>query len=101
MFENWIQRVFDPLTKARANHKLEHNIIRCRPRSRTSHVTQPLDLSVFGPLKTAYHELVGQRGRGGLSKFGKSYLTLLYMHGVLYPRRWQVTRPISQPGILP
>jgi hypothetical protein len=57
---------------------LEHNTILCRLGSYTSHMTQPLDVSVFGPLKTAYRELVGQRNRGGVSNVGKPYFTLLY-----------------------
>ena len=71
----WIQHVFDPLTKARANGKprmlisdgfgthetleilkycFENNIILCRLPSHTSHKLQPCDISVFGPLKAAY-----------------------------------------------
>lgn len=95
----WIQHVFDHLTKARANHKprilindgfgthespelmrhcLENRIILCRLGSHTSHLTQPLDVALFSPLKTAYRELVGQRNNTGIHNIGKSYFTLLY-----------------------
>jgi DDE superfamily endonuclease len=71
----WLKLVFDPQTKERANKKprvlicdgfgthetleilefcFENNILLCRLPSHTSHVLQPCDISVFGPLKTAY-----------------------------------------------
>ena len=71
----WLKRVFDPETKERANGRprvlildgsgthetleiLEYcfanNIILCRLPSHTSHKTQPCDVAVFRPLKTAY-----------------------------------------------
>ena len=71
----WLQHVFDPQTKARANGKprilisdgfgtheslealtfcFENNIVLCRLPSHTSHRLQPCDIGVFGPLKTAY-----------------------------------------------
>ena len=74
--------MFDPQTKTRANGKprilvcdgfgthetleiiefcLENNIILCRLPSHTSHKTQPCDVSVFGPLKTAYRDEVERR----------------------------------------
>jgi len=95
----WIQNVFDPLTRARANHKprilindgfgthkspelikfcLENNIILCQLASHTSHKTQPCDVSVFWPLKAAYREQVEQLYRGGASTVGKQYFTFLY-----------------------
>ena len=70
-----IKQVFNPQTKARANQKprllicngfsthetlevlkfyFENNIILCRLPSYTSHKLQPYNVSVFGPLKTAY-----------------------------------------------
>lgn len=73
----WIQHVFDPQTKARANRRprilisdgfgthesievlrfcYENNIILCRIPSHTSHKLQPCDVGVFGPLKSAYRE---------------------------------------------
>ena len=75
----WVQHVFDPLTKARANGRprllisdgfgthesleiltfcFQNNIVPCRLPSHTSHKLQPLDIGVFGPLKTAYREQV-------------------------------------------
>jgi len=95
----WIQHVLDPLTKARANHKprilindglgthespelmrhcLENRIVLCGLGSHTSHLTQPLDVALFSPLKTAYRGLVGQRNNAGIHNIGKSYFTLLY-----------------------
>lgn len=71
----WLQRIFDPETKGRANNKprvlicdgfgthesleilefcFANNIILCRLPSYTSHKLQPCDVAVFGPLKTAY-----------------------------------------------
>jgi hypothetical protein len=71
----WLKRVFDPQTKARAHHRprvlisdgfgthetleileycFENNIILCRIPSHTSHKLQPCDIGVFGPLKVAY-----------------------------------------------
>lgn len=76
---DWYRRVFDPQTKHRAHHRPrilinngfgpheslkvmqfchENNIILCQLPSHTSHKLQPCDIGVFGPLKTAYHELV-------------------------------------------
>jgi DDE superfamily endonuclease len=75
----WLKRVFDPQTKARAQQKprilvvdgfithetieaiefcLENNIILRRIPSHTSHKLQPCDVGVFSPLKTAYRGLV-------------------------------------------
>jgi hypothetical protein len=96
---SWIQHVFDPLTRQRANHKprilindgfgtheslelmrycFENNIILCRLPSHTSHKLQPCDVGVFGPLKTAYREQVEQLYRGGANTVGKQHFTLLY-----------------------
>ena len=95
----WIQHVFDPLTRDRANGKprilindgfgtheslevlkfcFENNIILCRLPSHTSHKLQPCDISVFGPLKTAYRQQVEQLYRGGANTIGKQHFTLLY-----------------------
>jgi hypothetical protein len=95
----WIKRVFDPQTKARAKGKprilicdgfgthetlgiiefcLENNIILCRLPSHTSHKTQPCDVSVFGPLKTAYRDEVERRYRGGLTNVNKEHFTAIY-----------------------
>lgn len=75
----WMKRVFDPQTKARANQKprmlicdsfgthetlemlefcFENNITLCRLPSHTSHKLQPCDVAVFGPLNTAYRDEV-------------------------------------------
>lgn len=56
----------------------EHKIILCQIGSHTSHKTQPLDGTVFGPLKTAYRELLAQRNRGGINNVEKQHFTLLY-----------------------
>ena len=91
--------MFDPQTKTRANGKprilvcdgfgthetleiiefcLENNIILCRLPSHTSHKTQPCDVSVFGPLKTAYRDEVERRYRGGLTNVNKEQFTAIY-----------------------
>jgi DDE superfamily endonuclease len=95
----WIKHVFDPLTRARANHKprilisdgfgthespellkfaFENNIILCRLGSHTSHKTQPCDVGPFGPLKTTYREQAERLFRGGANMIGKQHFTLLY-----------------------
>jgi hypothetical protein len=56
----------------------KYDIILCRLPFHTSHKTQPLDVNVFGPLKTAYCELVGQRNHGGVDNVGKQYFALPY-----------------------
>jgi hypothetical protein len=95
----WMQHVFDPMTRLRANGKprilindgfgtheslelmtfcFENNIILCRLRSHTSHKLQPCDVGVFGPLKAAYREQVEQLYRGGANTVTKQHFTLLY-----------------------
>jgi len=95
----WIQQVFDPLTRAKANGKprvlisdgfgtheslevmtycFEQNIILCRLPSHTSHKLQPCDVGVFGPLKTAYREQVEQQFRRGAGAVGKEHFTRMY-----------------------
>ncbi|KAF2179582.1 DDE-domain-containing protein [Zopfia rhizophila CBS 207.26] len=84
----WIQRVFDPLTKSRANNKprsleamkfcYENNILLCRLPSHTSHKLQPCDVGLFGPSKTAYREQVERMYRGGAGTIGKEHFTALY-----------------------
>lgn len=95
----WIQQVFDPLTRAKANgkprvlindgfgtheslevmtHCFEHNIILCRLPSHTSHKLQPCDVGVFGPLKMAYREQVEQQFRRGAGAVSKEHFTRLY-----------------------
>jgi hypothetical protein len=95
----WLTRVFDPQTKARANGKprllicdgfgthetleiLEHcfanNIRLCRLPSHTSHKLQPCDVAVFAPLKAAYRDAVERLERGGVNTIGKQHFTSLY-----------------------
>ena len=56
----------------------ENNIVLCRLPSHTSHRLQPLDVSVFGPLKTAYRDQVERLYRGGANTVGKQHFTHLY-----------------------
>lgn len=58
----------------------EHNIVLCYLPSHTSYKLQPLDIGVFGPLKTAYREQVEQLYCGGAEMVGKPHFTLLYSH---------------------
>jgi hypothetical protein len=95
----WLQRIFDPETKERANNKprvlicdgfgthesleilefcFANNIILCRLPSHTSHKLQPCDVAVFGPLKTAYREQVERLERGGVNTIGKQHFTSLF-----------------------
>jgi hypothetical protein len=95
----WIKKVFDPQTRTRANGRprilicdgfathetleilefcLENNIILCRLPSHMSHKTQPCDVSVFGPLKTAYRDEVERLYRGGLTNINKEHFTTIY-----------------------
>lgn len=95
----WMQKVFEPSTKERANGRprilisdgfethesldvlkfcLENNIIPCRLPSHTSHKLQPCDVSVFGPLKTAYREQVEHLERRGANTVNKEHFVLLY-----------------------
>jgi hypothetical protein len=95
----WLKRVFDVETRARANGKprvlicdgfgthetleilefcFENNIILCRLPSHTSHKLQPCDVSVFAPLKTAYRDQVERLNRGGINTIGKEHFTYLY-----------------------
>jgi hypothetical protein len=119
----WIQHVFDPLTKSRANGKprilisdgfavhesleilrfcFENNIILRRLPSHTSHKLQPCDVALFGPLKVAYREQVEQLYRGGANTIGKEHFTFLYRRArsiaftrcLSAPSPWHVTWPI-------
>lgn len=95
----WITRVFDVQIKERANgnprvlicdgfgtHEtleilefcFENNIILCRLPYHTSHKLQPCDVSVFGPLKSAYRDQVERLNRGGIDTIGKEHFTYLY-----------------------
>ena len=95
----WLQRIFEPETKGRANSKprvlicdgfgthetleilefcFANNIILCRLPSHTSHKLQPCDVAVFAPLKTAYREQVERLERGGVNTIGKEHFTTLF-----------------------
>jgi hypothetical protein len=95
----WLKLVFDPQTKELANQKprvlicdgfgtheslevlefcFENNIILCRLPSHTSHVLQPLDISVFSPLKTAYRSQVERLERGCVGTIGKEHFIPMY-----------------------
>ena len=95
----WLKLVFDPQTKDRAalrprvlicdgfgtHETLEvlefcfaNNIILCRLPSHTSHKLQPCDVSVFGPLKSAYRDELERLERGGVGTVGKEHFTYLY-----------------------
>jgi hypothetical protein len=95
----WLKRVFDPQTRARANGKprvlicdgfgthetletlefcLGNNILLCRIPSHTSHKAQPCDVGPFAPLKTAYRDQVEQLNQGGVDAVGKEHFTSLY-----------------------
>lgn len=95
----WVKSVFDPNTKDRARGRprilivdglnthesedvmtycFENNIILCRQPSHTTHKTQPCDVGVFSPLKTAYREQVEILYRGGAETVNKAHFTMLY-----------------------
>ena len=119
----WLQHVFDPLTKARANGKprilisdgfgtheslealtfcFENNIILCRLPSHTSHKLQPCDIGVFGLLKAAYRQQVEQLYRGGANTIGKQHFTLLYSRAreVAFTQR-NIRSAWSKAGLFP
>jgi len=96
---DWYRQVFDPETKQRANGRprvmindgfgpheclevqqfcRDNNIILCQLPSHTSHKLQPCDVSLFGPLKTAYRDLVEDMCSKGVKNIGKQHFTLLY-----------------------
>jgi hypothetical protein len=70
------------VTQSHPCHKyefcFENNIILCKLPSHTSHKTQPCDVSVFGPLKTAYRDEVERRYRGGLTNVNKEHFTAIW-----------------------
>jgi hypothetical protein len=91
--------VFDPSTKDRARGRprilivdgfnthaseaimtfcFENNIVICRQPSHATHKTQPCDVGVFSPLKTAYCEQVDRLYRGGAETVNKAHFTMLY-----------------------
>jgi LAS superfamily LD-carboxypeptidase LdcB len=95
----WLKLVFEPQTRSRANGQARilisdglmahetvdcmefcfaHNIICMRLPSHTSHLTQPLDVSCFGPLKAYYRAEVEKLFRGGAGTINKRHFTWLY-----------------------
>ena len=95
----WLVKVFDPQTRARANSKprllindgfgtyksleiqkfyYKNHIILARLPSHTSHKLQPCDVGPFGLLKIAYREEVERLYRGGANTIRKAHFTLLY-----------------------
>jgi hypothetical protein len=95
----WLQRVFDPQSRERANGRpgvlicdgfsthetlevldfcFANNIVLCRLPSHTSHKLQPCDLAVFAPLKSAYRDNVERLERGGVNTIGKEHFVYLY-----------------------
>ena len=95
----WLTKVFDPQTRNRAqggsrvlisdglmSHEsvdlmtfcFKNNIILMRLPSHTSHVTQPLDVSCFGPLKAYYRNEVEKLFRGGSMGVTKRNFVWLY-----------------------
>ena len=95
----WVQHVFDPATRERANGKpriliidgfgsqesldvmtfcFENNITICRQPSHATHKLQPCDIGVFSPLKTAYRDQVDQLYRNGTGMVNKAHFTFLY-----------------------
>ena len=95
----WIERVFDPQTKAQAKqiphilmcdgfgthetleileYCFENNIILCHLPSHTSHKLQSCDVWVFSPLKAAYRDQVERLYWGGVNNIGKEHFTSLY-----------------------
>jgi hypothetical protein len=95
----WVKNVFDANTKDRARGRprvlivdgfntheseavmtycFENNIVLCRQPSHTTHKTQPCDVGVFSPLKTAYREQVDILYRGGAETVNKAHFTMLY-----------------------
>ena len=96
---DWYRQVFEPETRQRANGRprvmindgfgpheclevqqfcRDNNIILCQLPSHTSHKLQPCDVSIFGPLKTAYRNLVEDMCRKGVKTISKQHFTLLY-----------------------
>ena len=96
---DWLKNVFEPGSKKISDDRtrllildghLSHTTPEffkfCREKSikllilppHTSHVTQPLDVSIFGPLKTRYSQEVEKAGRNGIEAIPKSRFISLY-----------------------
>lgn len=80
----------------------QNNIVLCRQPSHTTHITQPYDVGVFSPLKTAYREQVDFLYRGGAETVNKAHFTLLYSRArdvALTPRN--IRSAWSKTGLFP
>ena len=57
---------------------IEHKILLCLLPSHTSHLTQPLDVGMFGPLQRRYRQELGRREQEGLEEVTKQdFLSIL------------------------
>jgi hypothetical protein len=89
----WLRRVFEPATREKANghprllicdghdshisgnfiaHCMDYNIVLLILPPHTSHLTQPLDVSVFGPLSIAHGREVDRLGCTGVARISKA-----------------------------
>jgi DDE superfamily endonuclease len=98
----WFIRCFEPATRAIANggqkprilifdghdshvtspfllHSLEHNIHLLMLPAHTSHLLQPLDVGVFGPLKGAMSKCLDRLIRSGITRLQKVEWVEMYM----------------------
>ena len=96
---DWLRNVFEPDSKnisgdrtrllildGHLSHTTPEFFTFCREKDikllilppHTSHVTQPLDVSIFGPLKTRYSQQVEKAGRNGIEAIPKSRFISLY-----------------------
>lgn len=94
----WVQHVFDPATRERANGRprvlimdgfgshesldvmtccFENSIFICRQPSHATHKLQPCDIGVFLPLKIACRDQVDQLYRNGAATVNKAHFILL------------------------
>ena len=97
----WLQRCFDPATKEKAQGKprvlfcdghdshitgnfisycMAYNIILLVMPPHTSHLLQPLDLSIFGPLKTYLGRELDRFTQSGISRIQKHEWVTAYCH---------------------
>jgi hypothetical protein len=96
----WLRRVFEPATRDKAKgqprlllcdghdshisgnfiaHCMEHNIVLIVLPPHTTHLTQPLDVAVFGPLSTAHGQAVDRLSRTGLARLTKAEWVDIYI----------------------
>ena len=93
----WLERVFEPETRQEGRTRLlvidghgshltgafqvfciQHGIVAlCLP-PHTSHVTQPLDVAIFGPLKTYYGQELAARSQAGLKAVNPAQWISMY-----------------------